>query len=168
MRGVSPEVTAKTMHDHSAKIIPKGTAQAEGITIEQDGFFPELLVDDFRNAMRVDTTIENDRLKGSLIEAALKVNNDLKAFADNAEHDSLAEIPADTIDGKSIILQQYVAAVFNEAKASLSERYRDFDSTNSGHDAADKLEMGIDDYRQKSREAVRGILGKPRARVTLL
>ncbi len=157
------------MSDHSVTVIPKGSAQAEGISIAQSGIFPDLMVDDFRAAMRVDTTIPTERVKLSLMDAALKVNKDLAPLTEKyPDIENMEDLPAAAIDGKSVLLHQYFSAVYNEAKASLNEKYRDFDSTNSGHSQADKLELGIDDYRQNLREIVRSILGKPRARISLL
>ena len=80
----------------------------------------------------------------------------------------LANVAAEQIDGVSVKVWHYKQAVFNEAKADLTERYRDFDSTKSGHKEADKLETGINDYRQKSREHIRALLGTPRAIIGLI
>ncbi|MCF6221649.1 MAG: head completion/stabilization protein, partial [Robiginitomaculum sp.] len=80
----------------------------------------------------------------------------------------IEDIPAEQVSGTSRYVHQYMAAVFNEAKADLVERYRDFDSTNDGHDEADTLEETIDDYRRKSRENIRALLGRPRATIELL
>jgi len=65
-------------------------------------------------------------------------------------------------------MRDYKQSVFNEAKADLTERFRDFDSTKSGHKEADKLEIGINDYRQKSREHIRALLGTNRAIIGLI
>jgi hypothetical protein len=150
-------------------IIPHGSGDPVDEQITSDVFWPALSTNDFRNAMRVGATIPDERVKLALIEGVLKINDELAPLKSaSAQYAALADIPAVQIMGQSIKIHHYIGAVFNEAKASLTETYRDFDSTQSGHDEADKLEISIVDYRQTSREHIRKLLGKPRATIGLL
>ena len=45
---------------------------------------------------------------------------------------SLAEVPAEQLDGKSERIQHYFNAVYCWARAMLNERYQDYDATASG------------------------------------
>jgi len=119
--------------------------------------------------MRVGATVPNVRVEATLIAAVITINEELKSLPTTYfNYASLEAIPADEVADKSIYVHRYQSAVFNEAKADLTERYRDFDSTNDGHEEADKLEETIDDYRRKSRENIRAMLGNPRATIALL
>ncbi len=150
-------------------IIPHGAGDPVDVTIASHNFWPELSSNDFRNIMRVGGTIPNTRVEATLIAAVIAVNKELQKFRLTwALYAGLEDIPADQVAGISIYVHQYQAAVFNNAKADLVERYRDFDSTNDGHDEADKLEETIDDYRRKSRENIRALLGNPRTTIELL
>ena len=157
------------MSRNSVTIIPHGSGDTEEITLGEDGFFPSLSSNEFRDVMRVTAVITDARVKSALISARLKIGADLKSLIQtHIAYDALDDVPAEGIDGVSVLTHRYRMAVYNEAKATLTERYRDIDSTQSGHDEADKLDATIDDYRQVSREHIRALLGKPRATVELL
>ena len=150
-------------------VIPKGAEESGEDEIKNSDFFPNLSVKNFRDSLRVDETVPFGRVKATLINAILKVNADLSELSlSNLPYTALADVPSATIAGTSTKVWRYKSAVFNEAKADLIERYRDFDSTQSGHDEADKLETVINDYRQKAREHIRALLGKPPVRIALL
>jgi hypothetical protein len=53
----------------------------------------------------------------------------------------------------------YKTAVWNEARASLTEHYRDFDSTSDSTKRGDLLTPQIDAYRRDVRHAINLILG---------
>lgn len=153
----------------NSTFIPHGGIDPVTVEISSGDFWPQLDSNEFRDIMRVDGTVPNIRVEAVLIAANLRVNRELRPFAAKwAEAQTMASIPADQINGQSVYVLEYRAAVFNEAKADLTERYRDYDSTNDGHDEADKLESNIEDYRRKAREAIRAILDQPRATVELL
>lgn len=155
-------------------VIPHGDgvspdSETPDILIGGAGFYPALSMTVFRDGFRVPATMTDSRVKQALRDAALKIIYDLKPFREsNAAHLTLLSVPSEVFDGVSVLALAYQTAVFAEAKASLTETYRDFDSTQSGHEEADKLEMGIDDYRRVSRENIRRILGKPRATIRIL
>ena len=157
------------MSAHSVTIIPHGQGDAQDSIIANEAFYPDLSTNEFRSSMRVGTTIPLMRVSHALVNAMIKVNKDLEPFqAANTAYASLDLIPAAILFDHSVLVHHYKTAVFNEAKARLTERYRDYDSTNSGSDQADKLEESINDYRQVARESIRSILGKPRASIKLL
>lgn len=161
------------MSANSVTIIPHGSGTPDNSAVRADAFYPELSTNAFRDAMRVDTTVPHERVELALINAVLKVNVDLAPFkAKQSQYITLADIPSQPVtigETETTAYQHhYKSAVFNEAKASITERYRDIDSTNTGHDEADKLDLTIDDYRADSREHIRAILGNPRATIKLL
>lgn len=139
--------------------------------IVSGAFWPDVDPVKTRAAQRIDTTITPDRLYEALIEAIASVNTELSAWriARIAEgHATLAAVPAETIDDVSINVNRYQRAVGCVAKASLIERYRDFDTTAAGNKKADQMENPIDDLRRDARWAISGILGIGRNTVELI
>lgn len=156
-----------TIIPHGAETAPDGDAPDS--LIGDGGFYPALSLSEFRENFRVPSTMTDGRVKQALRDASLKTRHDLKAYReDKSDYAALDDIPSEMFDGVSVLSLAYESAVFNEAKACLTESYRDFDSTQSGHDEADKLEMGIEDYRRVARENIRRLLGIPRATIRIL
>jgi hypothetical protein len=124
-----------------------------------------------RDAQRIDSGITPARLRSALIEAIASVNAELSDWrlarlADG--HATLAAVPAETVEDKSINLYRYVRAVGCLAKASLTERYRDVDTTAHGDRKADVMENPIDDLYRDVRWAIADIQGKRRTVVELI
>lgn len=139
--------------------------------IASSEFWPEVDPVKVRAAQRIDTTITPERLHEALIEAIASVNTELSAWriARIAEgRATLAAVPAELIDDVSINVNRYQRAVGCFAKASLTERYRDFDTTAAGNKKADQLENPIDDLRRDARWAISAILGVGRTTVELI
>lgn len=147
------------------------TAAAETGTILNDGWFPDIDLQQAREAMRLDGTVTDVRLKESLIAALLDTNRALTAWQQlhqAAGVQKLADVPASGIDGKSRLLALYRRAVHSLAKADLIERYRDYDTTADGNRKAELLDPQIDDQRRNAHWALADIVGRPRLTVELI
>lgn len=147
-----------------------GTAQPETV-ITSATFWPEVDPVKVRAAQRIDGTITPERLREALVEAISSVNAELSAWriARIAEgYATLAAVPAEIVDGSSTHVNRYLRAVGCMAKAMLTERYRDFDTTAAGNKKADKLEDPIDDLRRDARWAISSILGNGRSTIELI
>lgn len=130
--------------------------------ISSHDFFPTIFLLEVRNAMRIDGTITNGRLKHAVIDAIATVNLDLKAYRQQHQADGKRNLEAcddEQINGESLLEYQYKRAVFALATANLYERYRSFDSTKDGNDKAAELERTAGDLRRDYHYAVRDILG---------
>lgn len=148
---------------------PAPTPTEEIIT--SAAFWPEVDPVKVRAAQRIDNTITPDRLREALIEAIATVNDELSIWRAARElegHATLAAVPAEEIDDVSIRVHRYLRAVGCFAKASLTERTRDFDTTAAGNKKADQLESPIDDYKRDARWAISDILGIGRTTVELI
>lgn len=131
-------------------------------TISNNGFFPDIYLSEIRNAMRIDGTVTNARLKHSAIKAIQTVNRDLKTYRLNAQTQgktTLAECSEEMIDGESEVVYLYKRAVFCLTVANLYERYRSYDSTKQGNDKAEQLIDTAGDLKRDYHFAVRDILG---------
>lgn len=145
-------------------------AQIEG-RITNNAFFPDIELAALQDAMRLDGTVTEPRLRAAAIEAVISVNGELQGLRLEQQalgRATLADVPAEVVAGESVQIHRYRRAVYCLAKANLIERYRDFDSTHDGHKRADELESPIDDLRRDARWAIRDILGRSRSTVELI
>jgi hypothetical protein len=150
-------------------ITPPATPPADALTIENVAWFPSVDLAHMREAVRLTGTVTTARLRDAAIAAIDEVNRELANW--RAEHEaagvvSLAELPADKIGGESV--QRYRRAVYFIARADLTEKYLDFDSTKSGANDADELVTTIDADRRNARQAINDMRGVPRTTVELI
>lgn len=150
---------------------PVPPAEAPSDAIANDGWFPPLSIADTRNAVRLDGTVTDERLRAALVNAMMDVNRQLRAF--KAERSalgqaSLAAASADEmVDGKPRLVLLYLRAVMCSAKADLTERYRDFDADAANPRVRD-AEPATDEQRRNAQWAVRDILGQSHVFVELI
>jgi hypothetical protein len=139
--------------------------------IDCGGFFPPISPAAAREAMRIDGSVSPTRLRKELSFSALSVMNETLQWAldkINAGANSLADLPGPEIDGQRAAVHYWFRAVYSLTSASLTEYLRDYDSTNDGHQQADKLAATIDEHRRDARWAISGLLGIGRSTVELI
>ncbi|MET0322545.1 MAG: head completion/stabilization protein [Duganella sp.] len=138
--------------------------------VTNDGFFPHISLDHVRETMRLDGTVTAARLRDAVVAAVVYVNRELlqwKLARQAMGVVNLENVPP-LIDGVSVQLVHYRAAVYRHTKADLTERYRDVDTTKSGDDHADELETTIDNDRRAMRWAISDFLGASRSTIELI
>ncbi|CAJ0819114.1 hypothetical protein LMG19087_03657 [Ralstonia wenshanensis] len=146
-------------------------AQPGGEPIGNDGFFPDIDVDQAYAAMRLDGTVTPQRLRASLVEAVISVNAELEAWKVaqvSFGRSTLADVPAPKIDGQSAHLHRYYRAVLCMAVAWLIERYRTIDATATGDRKAEAENLAVDDLRRDARWAISDLMGVARTTVELI
>ncbi|MDA7086496.1 head completion/stabilization protein [Pseudomonas sp. SA3-5] len=146
-------------------------AAAEPHPISNDGWWPDLDGEAVRAALRLDSSISSMRLEVALVNAVLSVNRELETYqlAQQAlGYAGLADVPGPLIQGVSRPVHLYLRAVYCTAGAELAERYRSYDSTNTGNANAEELTPSIDEYRRDARWAMSDLLGKRRTTVELI
>lgn len=150
--------------------IATGPSTDDAIIVNDD-FFPAIAPNLFRELMRLDNSVTNPRIRQALIDAMGKVNTDLAQWKTNQQdqnYSDLSQVPASAIDGKTTHEHDYQRAVYCLAKAEISERYQDYDSTASGSTRAEEMEATIDDYKRQTRFAIRRILGQSQSTIELI
>lgn len=150
--------------------VASGTTQTEN-DISNNPFWGDLKLSEFRDAMRVDSVVTPDRARHSLLTAMLEVNSRLVHWQEQQQaegHSTITEVPSRPEHPEGAFLHLYLKAVWCLAKAQLIERYRDYDSTHSGHSNADDLNPVADDYRRDAVWAINDILGMHRTTVELI
>ena len=147
-----------------------GTTSPAG-HINTDPFWPSINLDDVRGYLRIDASVTPIRLETATIAAAISVNREFAEWrrAQQASgYATLDEVPAELIKGISERVHLYQRAIYAATGAEISERYRSYDSTNSGNQNADELTPSIDELRRDQRWAVRDFLGLGRTTVELI
>ncbi len=131
--------------------------------IKNGTFWPEINVNKFAVAMRLDGTTRAERLRDALVAAMVNVNRELmpwRASQQSLGYSSLADVPFnDPVDDENPKVHNYRRAVYCIAKANLTERYRDFDATAKGDRRATQLETEIADLWRDARWAMRELQG---------
>ena len=147
-----------------------GGTVANGL-INTDAFWPPIDLDQLRATLRIDASVTAPRLETAAVAAAISVNRELaewRATQQATGHTKLADMPGERINGVPVLVHLYRRAIEAATGAEVCERYRSYDSTNSGHQNAEELTPNIDDYRRDLRWAVRDFLGTNRTTVELI
>lgn len=134
-------------------------------------FWPEIDGQKLRAAMRIDSSVTDDRLEVATVNAMIEANRELADYrtARQAEgHATLGDVPAEKIKDESQLLHLYRRIVYCRALAELIERYRSYDATNSGAQKVTEEETSPDQLRRDARWALRNILGESHNTVELL
>ena len=139
--------------------------------INTDPFWPSIDLDALRATLRVDASVTPARLETACITAAINLNRELKdwrVIQQATGYSELAQVPTEQVQDVSALVHLYRRAIEAGTGAEVCERYRSYDSTNTGNKNADDLTPNIDDYRRDLRWAVRDFLGINRTTVELI
>jgi len=138
--------------------------------INSGAFWPEIDLAELREAMRLDGTVTPSRLRMAAISSVASVNSQLREWRLQNEldgYETLAEVPAEEIDGESAHLHSYRTAVYNLTAAMVNERTADFDSTDLGRQKAQEQLQIINDLKRDAGHAIADIQGNPRRNIEL-
>ena len=139
--------------------------------INTDAFWPGIDLDQLRATLRIDASVTAPRLETAAVAAAISVNRELSEWRTTqqaAGYMKLVDMPGERINDVLVLVHLYRRAIEAATGAEVCERYRSYDSTNSGHQNAEELTPNIDDYRRDLRWAVRDFLGVNRTTVELI
>lgn len=139
------------------KFVAPEQAPEQAEIIRNTPFWPDVDLSEFRSVMRTDGTVTQPRLKQVALSAISEVNAELYEFRRRQQmlgYASLAEVPAEQLDGKSERIQHYFNAVYCWARAMLNERYQDYDATASGVKRGEELAESSGDLWRDARWAI--------------
>lgn len=131
-------------------------------------FWPDIDLQQLRNALRLEGTVTADRLRLAVKTAISEVNAELydwRAEKMAAGFSLLTTVPAETFDGESEKVTHYFAAVAALTAATIAERYRGYDAAGK---KADVVEGTADEYWRDARFSISRIAEKPGCIVSLL
>ncbi|MBP2167002.1 hypothetical protein J2125_000194 [Erwinia toletana] len=124
-------------------------------------FWPDVDLQTLRDSLRYEGTVTAVRLRLAIKTAMSEVNAELYDYRERqmlAGFKTLADVPAETIDGVSIKLSHYFAAVSALTAATIVERYRGYDA--SGTRTASEIESSADEYWRDARFMIAKIAGQ--------
>ncbi len=138
-------------------------------TVSNDGFFPDLSLEDFKKRMAVGEDTAVDRLIDLLTQAMIEINHSLTAWRIGlVDYVTLADVPTTMYGQVSEKTYLYQSAVYNRAKSLLIETRKGYDSTKSGRDKSDQIELPTDDYYRASTDAMSRLTDQPRSTIELI
>ncbi|MFW2011396.1 head completion/stabilization protein [Acinetobacter bereziniae] len=141
-------------------------AVTEDLTIQNDGFFPDIKLEDVRKSVRLDGSVTNERLFDAIVNSILEINKELISLKSKANN--LLALATSSVGGKADVEITYFRAVSSSVAATINENYRSYDSTGDGQKRAEELSPSIDDHRRNLRWAIRDLLDIPRCTVDLI
>lgn len=153
------------------KFVAPEQAPEQAEIIRNTPFWPDVDLSEFRSVMRTDGTVTQPRLKQVALSAISEVNAELYEFRRRQQmlgYASLAEVPAEQLDGKSERIQHYFNAVYCWARAMLNERYQDYDATASGVKRGEELAEASGDLWRDARWAISRVQDAPHCTVELI
>ncbi|HIA2867907.1 TPA: phage terminase small subunit [Escherichia coli] len=151
------------------ELLPKYAAWAEGVLTAGGAQQDDVLM--YVMLWRTDGTVTQPRLKQVALSAISEVNAELYEFRRRQQmlgYASLAEVPAEQLDGKSERIQHYFNAVYCWARAMLNERYQDYDATASGVKRGEELAESSGDLWRDARWAISRVQDAPHCTVELI
>ncbi|MGV3915470.1 head completion/stabilization protein [Citrobacter braakii] len=153
------------------KFVAPEQAPEQAEIIRNTPFWPDVDLSEFRSVMRTDGTVTQPRLKQVVLTAISEVNAELFDFRNRQQMlgwRTLAEVPAEMLDGKSERIRHYHNAVFCWARAVLNERYQDYDATASGVKRGEELAEASGDLWRDARWAISRVQDAPHCTVELI
>jgi len=132
-------------------------------------FWPDVDLQQLRESLRYEGTVTAQRLRLAVKTAISEVNAELyewRAAQMAAGFGTLAEVPAERLDGESEKISHYLAAVGAITSAEIVERYRGYDA--SGGKKAGEVEASADEYWRDARFSISRIGDRPGCIVSLL
>lgn len=143
----------------------------EPVVITNAAFFPDLNLQEFRDSMRLDGTVTDERAQHALEAGMSDVNRSLAEYMKVQKDlglDTLENVPDADWHPSGTNVRLYLRAVWCLAKASLIERYRDYDATGAGHERSESMDLTSDDLRRDAAWAISDIRGVQRTTVELI
>ncbi|ENO8654820.1 head completion/stabilization protein [Yersinia enterocolitica] len=130
---------------------PEPVETSEKAIIKNDGFWPDIDLNQYREESRQDGTITQPRVIEAALFAINETNDRLSVWRLTQQKQgymTVAEVPATKLHDESTRIQLYRTAVFCLMQARLTDRFRGFDTTGTGGKRADSLEPTIDNLRR--------------------
>lgn len=140
-------------------------------SIGGNGFFPELSLDDFQRAQRVDSSAPLEVLRDVFASAITRVQRAALAWQCdqiNAGYLTLADMPADHVGNESVLVIAYRLAVYLRVKGELLKYFANQSLSEKGSQDFEQKSKQADWYFNQSARELRVLIGKPATRVSTI
>ena len=139
--------------------------------IRNSFFWPDINPLVLRDTLRLEGTVTAKRLRMVAKRAMTEVNAELydyRAAQMACGFKTLADVPADSIDGESIKVTSYECAVSSMTAAMLAERYPGNDTTDKGSQKAEIVESTVNELWRDARNAIHDVAGVAHAIIGII
>ncbi|MGF7149445.1 hypothetical protein FHS96_003096 [Sphingomonas zeicaulis] len=150
---------------------PQAPEQPPFDLVAGDDWYPGITLTVVRDAVRIPTTVTDQRLRDSVRGAMISVRRELAAWKRRwiaAGVAGLVDVDDETIDGESALELLYRRAVCAYAAADLAETHGDISATNEGRERNEERAVPADEHRRNATHAIRDILSVGRTSVELI
>ena len=144
-------------------------AETAELPVKNTFFWPDIDLQQLRESLRYEGTVTAQRLRLAVKTAISEVNAELYDWRSDqmaAGFKTLADVPAEALDGVSEKITHYLAAVEAITAATIAERYRGYDA--SGTKKAGDVEASADEYWRDARFSISRVGERPNCIVSLL
>jgi hypothetical protein len=148
---------------------PAPVAVADAIA--GDGWWPDLSIAKFRDAVRMPMGITDGRVRDALVNGAISAAVELDDWRKAREAggiDSLAAVDGPMFGGEKRPVTLWRRAVYSFAAADLADTQNDITATDKGAQRHDVEARSAPDHRRNATVAIRDLQGKTRTKVALL
>lgn len=149
---------------------PANPPAAVADVIPGDDWYPDLSIAVFRAAQRIPEVVTATRARDALIGGYLSAEKDLlrwRAAQISEGKTALAATGLPSIGGESRSVILWRRAVHAFAAADLAETHSDISATEAGRDRRETRAASADDLRRTATAALRDLMGRTRARISL-
>lgn len=134
--------------------------------ISTNAFFPDVSINDIRDIVKIDGSVTDARLKQAIFEEIIDVNRLLVSLIQ--PDTNLTQLSKNKVNEKTDTEILYFSAISNGVAAKVCEKYRGYDSTNTGNKRADDLTLTIDEYRRNKHWAIQQLLKQNQTTIELI
>lgn len=146
--------------------VANGNPTPQHEKISTNAFFPDVSINDIRDIVKIDGSVTDARLKQAIFEEILDVNRLLVSLVQ--PDTNLTQLSKNKVNEKTDTEILYFSAISNGVAAKVCEKYRGYDSTNTGNKRADDLTLTIDEYRRNKHWAIQQLLKQNQTTIELI
>lgn len=146
--------------------VANGNPTPQHEKISTNAFFPDVSINDIRDIVKIDGSVTDARLKQAIFEEIIDVNRLLVSLIQ--PDTNLTQLSKNKVNEKTDTEILYFSAISNGVAAKVCEKYRGYDSTNTGNKRADDLTLTIDEYRRNKHWAIQQLLKQNQTTIELI
>lgn len=151
--------------------LPPAPASPEGSDVTGSAWLPTIDLNLCRDTIRIGAAITHARLRHAVIDAMVWTGQQIAGWRAGQialGHASLADVPADEIDGESVKVIGVRTAIMHQAAALLADTHADLSATVEGADRAEFKALTAHEHRRIALHAVRQVIDQTTTRVASL
>lgn len=140
-------------------------------TIAGDGWWPEVSIKSFRDAVRLSALATDGRARDALVSAMIAVASELAGWRATREAEgraTLADVPGPIFGGEPRAVLLWRRAVYSTAAADLADTQNDIAATDTGRTRNELEGVSAADHRRNATVAIRLLTDTTPTRVRII